>query len=438
MRRSIPSYDPLREYIESVPLVDTHDHTTVLGPNCTDPMRMVIGDGYFRGDLISASCDKDMAVMENTGLTLEERWPVFERAWKSARHTGYGLMTRRMLRKFYDIEEVTLEALKAIQGRLFNFEDEAAHVKILDEAKIAARIENVFPSDYKAVLDKTWKMTPRARLTIPLPEFHCSFLACFPSLTDAPAVQRVGSAVGRHVTSLDEYLDCCLKIFQGYKDYGAVAFKDQSAYTRPLSFGNPARAEAEKVFNWMMENPTRRPAHPDGLLPLDDYLFHEFMRMARDLDLPVQIHTGHLSDLRYDVSKANAILLTSMLQLHRDVRFDLIHANWPYSGELLFLAKSSPNVSIDFAWTHIIDPIYCRNVLKQAISCVPYGKILGYGSDFPGRPDLAWAHASIARDNIAIALADLVEMEYLGLDEAKEIAYGLLFENANRFFRLGL
>ena len=52
--------------------------------------------------------------------------------------------------------------------------------------------------------------------------------------------------------------------------------------------------------------------------------------------------------------------------------------------------------------------------------------------------DRAWAHACIARDNIAIALADMVEGEYLGLDDAKQVAYDWLFGNANEFFRLGL
>jgi hypothetical protein len=55
-----------------------------------------------------------------------------------------------------------------------------------------------------------------------------------------------------------------------------------------------------------------------------------------------------------------------------------------------------------------------------------------------GSVDRAWAHAQIARDNIAIALSDMVEMEYLGLDEAKEVAYAWLFANANDYFRLNL
>jgi hypothetical protein len=50
----------------------------------------------------------------------------------------------------------------------------------------------------------------------------------------------------------------------------------------------------------------------------------------------------------------------------------------------------------------------------------------------------AWAHADLARDNIAIALSDLVDIDYLGLEDAKEIARGWLFNNPNTFFKLGL
>ena len=102
------------------------------------------------------------------------------------------------------------------------------------------------------------------------------------------------------------------------------------------------------------------------------------------------------------------------------------------------MAKNYPNVTIDFCWANIIAPIYCQNMFKQALSSVPHGKIHGYGSDFSGQADRAWAHASIARDNIAIALSDMVEMEYLSFDEAKQVGYDWLFGNGNKFFRLNL
>lgn len=429
MKGIAKSYAALRDYCETVPLVDCHDHAEQCGPNQKDPLEM-FANGYFQSDLLSASSDADMAALADAERSLEERWPILERAWKRARFTGYGMMVRRALKEFYGEDELTLAALQRMQGKLLNYEDEAFFDSVLEKANIAVRILDVWP-DVRKVLDGTLKLTPRGRLAISLPGYH--------AVHSYEEVQGVGRVVGRTITSLDEYLDVCRVIFEGHKAYGAVTFKDQSAYTRTLDYGNPTHAEAEAVFNWFMEDPRRSASYPDGVKPLDDYLFHAFMRMARDLDLPVQIHTGHMAGIRNDIVKTNAIGLTKLIELHRDVRFDLFHANWPYGDELLYLGKNYPNVTLDFCWANIIDPIYCQNLFKQALSSVPHGKIHGYGSDVGGSGvDMAWAHAQIARDNIAIALSDLVEIDYLSLDEAQEVAYAWLFANANDFFRLGL
>lgn len=354
---------------------------------------------------------------------------MLERAWKRTCHTGYAQVTRRVMQHFYSEATLTLASLQRIQGKLLNLQDEATYTRILDEAHIVARVEDCWP-DVKAVVKGCFKPSPYGRLAISLPGYHqvCSYTA----------VQQLVAPLGETVTSLDEYLDACRRIFEAHKAVGAVTFKDQSAYTRPLDFGNPTRAEAEGVFNWFMEDPRRSASYPDGVRPLDDYLWHAFMRMAADMDLPVQIHTGHMAGIRNDIAKTNAVHLTRTIELHRDVRFDLFHANWPYDGEFIYLGKNYPNVSLDFCWANIIDPIYCQRLFQQVLSAVPHGKVHGYGSDYGGSVDRAWAHASIARDNIAIALADLVEMDYLTLDEAQEVAYGWLFANANAYFRLGL
>ena len=156
------------------------------------------------------------------------------------------------------------------------------------------------------------------------------------------------------------------------------------------------------------------------------------------MNLPVQIHTGHMAGVRNEITKTNAVLLTRVLEIHRDVRFDLFHANWPYGGELMFLGKNYPNVTVDFCWANIIDPVYCKRLFQQALSCMPHGKVHAYGSDFGGCADRAWANAEIARDNLAAALAELVDADYLGLDDAKAVARAWLFDNPNEFFRLGL
>jgi hypothetical protein len=428
MRRRSEQYDKLREFCQDTPIVDCHDHTGACGPKYQDPIDVVRG-GYFASDLWSVLSDAENQVLADPGLPWPQRWPILQKAWKRTCHTGYAKALRMVLKRFYGVEELTLEALKSMEGRLIDLTDENVFDGLLEEAKIVVRLGDVWP-DVRKVLDGSLKLAPRCRLVIGLPDYH--------NVRSYADVQNRVAPLGRTVTTLEEYVDACREIFQAFRRFGAVAFKDQSAYSRPIDYGNCTRAEAEAVFNWFMQDPARSASYPDGIRPLDDWLFHQFLRLAAEMDLPVQIHTGHMAGIRNEITKTNAALLTHVIDLHRDVRFDLFHANWPFGGELMFLGKNYPNVAVDFCWTNIIDPVYCQRLFQQAVSCMPHGKVHGYGSDFGGHADLAWAHASIARDNIAIALSEMVDMDYLGMDEAKAVARAWLFDNPNEFYRLGL
>jgi hypothetical protein len=428
MHGTARSFEELREYCEQTPIVDCHDHTAEAGPKHEDPITALFC-GYFPSDIESAGGDAARSALDPKSGSLQKRWRALAPAWERTKHTGYARVTRLVLKEFYGEDEISLASLKRIKDRIPDFSDRKLFDRLLARARIAARLEDTWP-DVRTVLDKSLKMSPRGRLMIGLPGYH--------HLSRADQIQGNVSPLNRTVTSLGEYIEAMREIFKGFKAYGAVGFKDQSAYVRTLAYGNPTMAEAEEVFNWIMADQRRSAQWVDQIKPLSDYLFHAFMRMARDLDLPVQIHTGHMAGIRNDIAKTNAVLLSPLLELHRDVRFDLFHANWPYNGELIYLVKNYPNVSMDFCWANIIDPIYCQNLMKQALSAVPHGKVHGYGSDFGGNPDRVWAHARIARDNVAIALSDMVQMQYLSLDEAKEVARAWLFGNANAFFRLKL
>ena len=420
------SYQSLLHSILEIPVIDCHDHTAECGPKYEDPIAVVIG-GYFRSDLLSASSDGDIERIEDASLPLEERWPLLERAWHRSCYTGYAEVTRRVLAHFHDTEVLTLDALQQMSGRLPDLSEPDAYTAILDEARIETRLANIW-IDERKVVDGSLTLPPRSRIVIGLPGYH--------SIRSYDEVQAVGKLLSRSITSLDEYLECCREIFQAYRDFGAVAFKDQSAYSRSIFYTNPSRSEAERVFNTFMADPRRSLSYPGETRDLDDYLFHSFMRMARDLELPVQIHTGHMAGIRNDITKTNAALLTPILELHRDVRFDLFHANWPYDGELLYLCKNYPNVTIDFCWANIIDPIYCRRMIEEAVTCVPHAKIHGYGSDFVGCPDRAWAHVMIAKENIAAGLASLVDAGYLDTEAALHIARSMLYDSPREFFGL--
>jgi uncharacterized protein len=431
MRNNSKRFHDFREYLETVRLVDTHDHTWVCGPRYTDPMQVVLG-GYMYQDIAGCSPEGTVERLRDASIPLEERWPALERAWSRCSATGFGRETLLLLREFYGESEVTLAGLRRMGERMTDLSDEAAFERLLERAGIDVRLLSILGTEFRRsipqILDGTIRLSPRARLTIRLPIYH--------DITRHDDVAVNMAPLGRTVTSLDEYLHGCRDIFLAYKRAGAVAFKDICAYKRSLAFGNPCRADAERAFNWIMEDPRRQLEAPDGAKALDDFLFHEFLRMARDLDLVVQLHTGKCGGSRNDCQPTNAVGLIPVLNLHRDVRFDLLHANWPYAQEILYIAKQYPNVAIDFVWAQSLDPLYCQDLMRSFIVCVPNVRVHAYGSDFPGFADRAWAAASVARDNVAIALTDLVDQQWLDIDEAKAMARRWLHDNASEFFKL--
>jgi hypothetical protein len=145
-----------------------------------------------------------------------------------------------------------------------------------------------------------------------------------------------------------------------------------------------------------------------------------------------------MAGIRNRVGKTNAARLATVLELHRDVRFDLFHGNWPYMGDLLFLAKNYPNVAIDCCWAHIIDPDFTSELLRRSVLTVPHTKVHGFGGDYGDYPEYVAAHLRIARENTAATLSDLVERGWLTETQAVSLAADWLYNNPNRFFALGL
>ena len=420
------AFEQISAHLDASPIIDTHDHSQSCGPRYTDPVELLTG-GYAGHDMTSAAAPGEYEQMVDSARPLEERWPIVERLWRATRNTGYSRVTKLVLRELYDITEVTLDSLRSLAGRLADYADPARFDSVLEKARMEARIVNVWP-ELRQIVDGSYELTPRARLTIGLPGFH--------SITSMAEVDAITSAVGAQAASLDGYVEACREVFRAFARYGAVAFKDQSAYTRPLDYGPPNRAAAEEVFARIITDRNTSIDYPRGAKPLSDYLFHTFLDMAAQLDLPVQIHTGHLAGNYGDIRGTNAAQLAPVLDLHRDVRFDLFHANWPYGGEFLFLGKNYPNVRLNFCWANVIDPAYCKSLFRQALSAVPRNKIHAHGSDYFGYPDRAWASARIARENVASALADAVAAGECDLDEALETATMWFYENPREFFRL--
>ena len=426
-------YHALRARIEALPVINTHEHTAgpAYYPKYGEAIQAII-QGYIQSDFVSAGGEAEFALLNDPEVSTERKWPTFARLWKRLEHTGYAHVSKWVLREIYGVREVTLEALQGMNGRLLDLSDPEKYGALLKQYGMQCRIVSLprgTNSLFFALLQGKHALQPYDRPVIVLPMYHSG-------VRSADAVNTHAARSGRIVTSLDDYLAVCREQFERAKALGAVAMKDQSAYERTLAYENPSRAEAERLFNFMMADPRHALGWPEAK-PLDDFLFHQFLRMAREMDLPVQLHTGAMAGNYNEIGKTNAVLLTPVLEMYRDIRFSLFHGNWPYAGEWLFLGKGYPNVVLDCCWLHIIDPRYAQRVLADTLTVLPHGKIHGYGGDHYDCIEYSVAHLSIARDNIAAALAEMVDAGWLDEEAALQVAADWLFNNPNEFYRLG-
>ena len=447
LHRSTPVFDRLLERISTLPVIDCHEHAYAEAfgpdgyarlPSPSEPIAALV-NGYVLGDFYNAGADYATCdLLQDAAVPTERKWPIFERLWPKVEHTAYGRVTKLVLRDHYGESELSLAALRRV-GEQLGEHDPSFHAQTLGRANIRLALTDVLgwrPELMKRYLSGALNLPPHMRLMFPLRLFHV-IRSDEPNAHDLGGIQTIGGWTDRHITSLDEFLEAVFAVLRKGKERGAAGLKDQSAYSRALSYDVVARCDAERLFNRLLADPRNALGWPEAK-PLDDFLFHQYMRFARELDLPVQLHTGHMAGVWNRVDKADAGLLAPVLELHQGVRFDLFHGNWPEMGPILFLAKNYPNVALDCCWLQIIDPLYAEELLRRAVATIPHTKIHGFGGDYVDGPEYSVAHLTIAREVIASALADLVERGWLDEAQAVCIAADWLFNNPNEFFKLGL
>jgi len=438
-----PIFQRLSDYVQTIPVIDCHEHlrgpARDLADAPHDPIQR-LSTMYFYSDLWSASDNAAYTFIMDARKSLDERWPVFERLWNASQHTGYARVSRLVLKNYYGIDRLTRLSLEQVAEKAQAM-DETAYLEVMTGAGIRGVLaDNLFPPPWERMtryytnpvivdfLNDRFAQPENWRPVFNLPYFH--------EIRTREFIDFVGAAAGMNVLALGNYEEAMFRLIERGKAKGIAALKDQSAYRRVIDYELPTTAEAETLFNKLLRDPRNQLAWPEAK-PLDDYLFHCFMRFAGQLDLPVQIHTGHLATIRNRVDKANAAHFTPVLELYSNVRFDLFHGNWPYMDDLLFIGKNYPNAHLDLCWTYMIDPLYAKELLKRALVTVPHVKINAFGGDYFLAPEFSAGVLGLAREVIAAALAEMVEIGWLEEVEAECLAVDWLYNNPNEFYRLG-
>lgn len=426
MMTKSPYFRGIRDYLDEIPIIETHEHHRGQIEPVFDILSFIV-DNYYQSDLISSfiRANEAFITLSDCRLPFEERYPLFEALFEKSCHTAYAKAMRTGLSACWGIDQLNAASLHELEER-FKQRDQAFFDSIMQKNKIKAFIADVDLFSLISHPDQGW--SELCRFAFPLPDYH--------HIRKAEDIHRFETQFGNRITSLDDYLLGFEQYLKRCIDFGIVCIKDQTAYRRIIHYEKPSRSDAEKIFSYLLTHPRDLIGEEQARI-LDDWLFHYFICLAAKYELPVQIHTGHLAGIRNDIVKANAVHLTSVLELYSQVPFDLFHGNWPYMGELLFLGKNYPNVTLDLCWVHAIDPLYAVELMKRALVTIPHQKIMAFGGDTT-QPEWSIGYLIQAKDNVAVALSDMIDCGWIGVSDARLIAKDWFFNNPNHLFKLCL
>jgi len=257
--------------------------------------------------------------------------------------------------------------------------------------------------------------------------FADDFLNPFPSDIEPPA-------------TLEKYTKTVVTpAIESFKQEGAIAIKFllHAAYGRPLNFEKVSSAEADSVYEQLLQE---KEVPISEQRKLQDYLFRYITQEAGRLDLIVHIHTGIGRGPYFNISGSNPMLLESVFNDpdQRNTKFVMLHGAWPFVKEAgAMLVK--PNVYVDLSGhaflcsTHALSKTI-RAWLEWYPEKVLFGTKAGGVSPLIDWEERGWLTTNSIRIALAIALTEMMNDGQISRNRALELAEMVLRTNAIRLY----
>ena len=237
--------------------------------------------------------------------------------------------------------------------------------------------------------------------------------------------------------SFDAYLKFVSHVLEDNSKKGGIAMKFEVAYFRPTTFGDPARAEVEAIYQRYASTgiPSEREYRT-----FQDYIFRYLLSEGGRLHLPVHIHTAIGIGDYFNLSQSNIMNLESVLRDPRysSTTFVMIHGGYPLEREAIWLAAMK-NVYLDSSFGELAQyPSAFKETLKMWLEtfpdkitfgtdCFPYNDVLGAEESY-------WLGVRSSRTALAAALAEMISEGEITEPRALELAHGYLHDNAVKLY----
>ncbi len=287
-------------------------------------------------------------------------------AWEATQYTGYGEAVRLIAREVYGLDSLTAEGLEAAQRKLEELRRPGERLRLLREV---AGLDHVQIDDFR------WACKPDESG----PDFFLYDL----SWANFASGDREGrGASSRRPASrfprLEDLREAMAALFQRY---GPA--RSPSRRSTPTSApcagrsGRTRRRRARWRWCWPAARWRRRPGLPWATGAGRAASSLRSSTTCRSSSTPAT--TPAPGNMPIDWVRAGN--LCPLLARYPEARFVLMHIAYPYSDELVAIAKHYPNVWVDLCWAWSIDPYSSADFVRRFLHAVPSNKLFGFGGD---------------------------------------------------------
>lgn len=162
-----------------------------------------------------------------------------------------------------------------------------------------------------------------------------------------------------------------------------------------------------------------------------DYLVCKTLEIARELKVPVQIHTGAGDrDIKLELTRPS--YLTDLVRRYEG-KVVFVHAGYPYHRETAWMSYIFPSVYLDVSQFNPFAPLSIFNVMKEIFESAPANKVL-YGSDMFNIPEIAWLGAKLAKESFEELKQEFLRRDLLDEKELEEMEERFFFRNAEELY----
>lgn len=402
--------EKLIDAMAAMDIIDCHEHLPPEDDRTSTPQDVfTLFSHYTRHDLFSAGMDpRDYESLFHHDVPLAQRWEQFEPFWQAIRHGSYARAALLTAKEVYGINSINAKTCQELSDRIAAENTPGIYRRMLcDRCRIRASLTQCGRTDV-------------ARPLVPV----------MPGVTLTQLRKRQGLeklaevADGEVPGTIGELLQLCRGIMEKWVTEGAVGVKLLSVHNVP-----GCRKVAEKAYQQLLDG---RELEPDQrrFEGLENFLTHEVIDIAAELDLVVAVHAGIWGDFRALDPK----FMLTLAPAHPQARFDLYHLGMPFVRDTIVIGKNLPNVYLNLCWTHIISQSQSCSGIDELLDQVPVNKILAFGGDYARPVEKVVGHLHMARENFAEVFGRRIDRGPMSFDQAVAILKQWFWDNPLRLY----